>query len=139
MGNLGAHPRLGVDDPGDDSVEREGYCVPFNRRIALWDIGDLCVKYGLTRTQMRELAAVVILVTKTDFIYNHVRRAKCDLFQGTYRNFLKAYKRKREDGASFEEAMEDLVPRWQFQMMPNIRYVLNDKSPSNRRRCESRL
>lgn len=94
-------------------------CIPFNRRAGLWEIGDLCVKYTLTRTQMRELAAVLLLITRDSFTYNHVRRSMHDLFSGAHKSFLKAYARKRDDGASFADTMEALIPRWQFRMMPN--------------------
>jgi hypothetical protein len=113
----------GLDDPGDDQGDEmlEGYCdcIPFNRRVALWEFGDLCVKYGLTRTQMRELAAILLVITTDIFTYNHAKRAMHNMFQGEFKNYLKAYKRKREEGISFEDAMAGLVPRWQFRMMPN--------------------
>jgi hypothetical protein len=114
----------GSDDPGDDSVEdhRFRYCdcgARFDRRAALWEIGDLCLKHGLWRNQMREMAAILLLITRDHFTYNHVNRAMRDLFQGVYKPYLKAYKRRRDQGASFEETVEGLVPRWQFRMMPN--------------------
>jgi hypothetical protein len=113
----------GVDDPGDDGEDEmpNGYCdcIRFNRRIAMWEIGDLCLKYGLTRTQMRELAAILLLVTTDSFTYNHAKRAMHDMFRGRYDDYLKAYKRKREQGISFIEATGGLVPQWQVRMMPN--------------------
>jgi hypothetical protein len=44
------YAELGLDDPGDDSIDREGYCdcTPFNRRNELWEIGEMCVKRSLT-------------------------------------------------------------------------------------------
>lgn len=68
---------------------------------------------------MRELAAILVLITRDSFTYNHVRRAMLDMFCGAYKPYLKALARKREDGASFKEAIDGLVPRWQFRMMPN--------------------
>jgi hypothetical protein len=113
----------GLDDPGNDEGDEmpDGYCdcIPFNRRIALWEIGDLCVKYTLTRTQMRELAAILVLITTEIFTYNHAKRAMHDMFQGAFKDYLKAYKRKRDEGVSFEDAMVGLVQRWQHRMMPN--------------------
>lgn len=79
----------------------------------------MCLKYNLTRIQMRELAAIVVLITIEEFTYNHVRRAMHDMFQGNYKSYLKAIERKRDDGASFVEAIDGLVPRWQYRMMPN--------------------
>jgi hypothetical protein len=95
-------------------------CTRFNRRVALWEVGDLCLKYGLGRTQMRELAAILLLVTTDAFTYNHAKRAMHDMFAGRYKDYLKAYKRKREEGVSFSDAMGGLVPEWQFRMMPNF-------------------
>lgn len=115
----------GLDDPGDDDGDTmpEGYCdcARFNRRNALWEIGDLCVKYGLTYNQMRELAAVLLLITTDVFTYNHAKRAMHDMFQGSYKDYLRAYRRKRkvDISASFEDIVAGLVPRWQFRMMPN--------------------
>jgi hypothetical protein len=116
------YDELGYDDPNEDIEQPAGYCdcIPFNRRAALWELGDLCLKFGLTRTQMRELAAIVLLVTREQFTYNHVRRGMHDMFQGAYKDYLRAYKRKREDGVSFDDVVVGLVPRWQHRMMPNI-------------------
>jgi hypothetical protein len=115
------YEELGLDDPGEDLLEDDQYCdcIPFNRRNSLWELGELCVKYSLTRTQMRELAAILLLITREEFAYNHVKRAMHDMFQGAYKDYLKAYSRKRDEGASFEETVAGLVPRWQFRMMPN--------------------
>jgi hypothetical protein len=114
----------GFDDPGDDVSDEmpEGYCdcIPFNRRIALWEIGDLCVKYTLTRTQMREMAAILLVITTDIFTYNHVRRVMHDLFNGAHKNYLRAYKRQRDQGVSFDDAVPGLVQRWQYRMMPNV-------------------
>lgn len=115
---------IGADDPEDDTLDQEeGYCdcgAGFDRRNALWELGDLCVNFNLGRTQMRELAAVLLVITTREFTYNHVKHAMHDMFNGVYRNYLKAYKRKRDKGASFEETMVGLVARWQWRMMPNI-------------------
>ena len=80
----------------------------------------MCVKRNLTRTQMRELAAVLLVITSHEFTYNHFHRAMLDMFCGEYRDFLKAYKRQRDKGVSFSEAMPGLVARWQWRMMPNV-------------------
>lgn len=116
------YEELGLGEPDcDDLEEPPGYCdcVRFNRRTALWDIGDFCVKYGLNRTQMRHMAAILLLITKDTVTYNVIRRTMHDLFGGAYKDFIRAYSKKRDDGASFEEAVAHIVPRWQFRMMPN--------------------
>jgi hypothetical protein len=69
---------------------------------------------------MRELATVLQFITHEAFTYNHAKRAMHDMFRGTYKDFLKALKRKREDGASFQEAAAGLVAAWQHRMMPNV-------------------
>jgi hypothetical protein len=113
---------LSQEDPGDDSIDREGYCdcTPFNRRNELWEIGELCVKRSLTVNQLREMSAILLLVTKGSFTYNHVNRAMLDSFNGKYADFLKQVSKKREEGFTFNEIAKGVVPEWQFRMMPNI-------------------
>lgn len=80
----------------------------------------MCVKRGLTSQQMSEIAALVIVLTKGTFTYNHFHHAMLDLFCGEHKDFLKAFKRQRDKGTSFAEAMPGLVARWQWRMMPNV-------------------
>ena len=112
----------GVDDVEDDTEMPKGYCDcgKFNRRDELWEIGELTIKRGLTRTQMRELAHVLLLVTGKTFTFNVVKRTMLEMFSGRYKAELKALKRLREgEGVSFADASERLVAEWQFRMMPN--------------------
>jgi hypothetical protein len=60
------------------------------------------------------------VITIDDFTYNHVKRGMHDMFNGVYKNLIKAYRRKRDEGASFTDTLDGLVPRWQFRMMPNM-------------------
>jgi len=114
---------MGFEDPGDDpSFEQpDGYCDcgQFNRRNELWEIAEMCVKRSLTHQQMSEIAAIIIVLTKTEFTYNHFHRAMLDLFGGEYKDFLRAFKRQQDKGVSFTEAMPGLLARWQWRMMPN--------------------
>ena len=113
---------LGLEDPGDDSIDRDGYCdcTPFNRRNELWEIGELCVKRALTVNQLREMSAILLLVTKDSFTCNHVNRVMFDSFNKKYGDFLKQVSKKREEGFSFSEIAQGVVPEWQYRMMPNI-------------------
>jgi len=115
---------IGAEDPGDDEAMQmpKGYCDcgPFNRRNELWEIAEMCVKRSLTAKQMTEIAALIVVLTKETFTYNHFHHAMLDLFGGEHKDFLKAFKRQRDKGASFAEAMPGLVARWQWRMMPNV-------------------
>lgn len=112
------------DCPGDDDTMQmpQGYCDcgPFNRRDELWEIAEMCVKRSLTSQQMSEIAALIIVLTKETFTYNHFHHAMLDLFCGEHKDFLKAFRRQRDKGASFADAMPGLVARWQWRMMPNV-------------------
>ncbi|MFN0219864.1 MAG: hypothetical protein ACKVP4_13740 [Hyphomicrobium sp.] len=113
---------LGLDDPGDDTIDRHGYCdcTPFNRRNELWLIGEMCVIRSLTINQLRDLSSILLLVTRDAFTYNHARRAMHDLFNKKYETFLEQVARKRSEGASFNDIAIGVVPQWQYRMMPNI-------------------
>lgn len=113
---------LGLEDPGDDTTEREGYCdcTPFNRRNELWEIGELCVKKSLTVNQLTDMSHILLLKTKDSFTYNHVNRAMRDAFAGKYETYLKHVSKKRGEGVSFGEIASGVVPEWQYRMMPNI-------------------
>ena len=114
----------GLEDSGDDTIDRVGYCDcgTFNRRAELWQSGDLIGAGGrnLNIKQLRELAAVLLVVTKESFTSNHVKRAMHDLFNGKYSTFLEQVAKKREEGLSFNEIAAGVVPQWQYRMMPNI-------------------
>lgn len=118
---------LGQDEPGDDQFGDDehdmpvGYCdcIPFNRRNQLWDIADVCVKRGLSPNQMKEIAALITILTTDSFTFNHFNRVMFDLFCGEYKEFLKAFRRQSDKGVSFADAMPGLVARWQWRMMPN--------------------
>jgi hypothetical protein len=112
-----------VDDlPEADLNDHPGYCDcgEFNRRNELWSIGELCVKRSLTQNQLREMAAVMMMVTREAFTHNHVNRAMFDLFCGKHKDYLKSFKRHRDEGISFKDVLTQLEPKWQFRMMPNI-------------------
>lgn len=121
----------GIDiDDDEPNAMPDGYCDcgKFRRRNELWEIAELTVKRGLTRTQMRELAYVLLLGTRSTFTYNHVNRTMLGYFNGVYEREIKAlHKRARKgkgkgegyDGKSLAAATYALVAEWQFRMMPN--------------------
>lgn len=131
------YEQRGLDhiDDDDGPVEippRYCDCARFNRRNELWEVGELTTKFNLTRTQMRELAHVLMLGTHARFTYNQVKRTMFDMFRGVYVREIKALralmrkgkKGKGEDGPiydgkSFAEASAEIVAQWQFRMMPN--------------------
>lgn len=117
------YEEIGEDAPDEDiSMEMpDGYCDcgRFNRRNELQQIADVCIKRALTHQQMTEIAAILIVITPKVFTFNHFNRAMIDLFCGEHKDFVRALKRQRDQGASFAEAMPGLVARWQWRMMPN--------------------
>lgn len=112
---------LGLDEPDDDNDMPQDYCdcAKFDRRMSLWEIGELCLKHGLTRKQMRQLAAVLCHITHSGFTTNHVNRAMRDIWHGRHSAYLKAFDFKQEHGLNFQQAVQELVPEWQYRMMPN--------------------
>lgn len=118
---------LGLEGDADaDADDMESYCDcgPFNRRNELWLIGDACLKPcpRLTKNQLRDLADIILLHTRHNkvFTYNNVKHAIHDLFNKKYADYLRQVKRKREEGMSFSDIAEAVVPEWQYRMMPNI-------------------
>ncbi len=115
---------IGADDPYGEELLRqpEGYCDcgPFNRRNELWEIAEICVKRNLTREQMSDIAAIMLVSTASYFTYNHFHHTRLlDLFCGEHKDFLRALNRQRKKGVSFDVAITGLVARWQWRMMPN--------------------
>ena len=118
----GERTRQKILDAAEREIGRKGFAEASISTItaeAAVGQGTFYLYFRSKEDALRELAAILLLITREEFTYNHVRRAMHDMFQGAYKAYLKAYSRKRDEGASFEDTVTGLVPRWQFRMMPN--------------------
>ncbi len=74
---------IGEDYPGGDDAldEHPSYCdcTPFDRRAALIEIGEMCVKHGLHPHHLSDLASYLRAITTAAFTYNWAQRAIMDL------------------------------------------------------------
>jgi hypothetical protein len=104
-----ALPPADPDGSLDDAWSREDIAPTpdvdaRDRREALWAIGDLCVKYTLTRRQLRQLAFLLDRVAGDTLELRQVRRVMHDMFAGRYDRALADFVERKADAAIDEPA-----------------------------------